>query len=530
MHIQYFIVGALVAIVVIVQVVYFFRNQSLIGQLSSLFPNDNKLSFSSEENTIVSQHTSENFKDTLYDINRYLKENKGQAADYQIIKEIVERDSLRIEEEVDTMLAIPLYLGLMATILGAAIGIVSFAWLDLSNLLSGESLSTEGIKTLLSDIGIAMLASFFGVLFTAMSTSSFKAARSNMLKQKHRFLSWIQATVMPNMVGDLASALAKMTQDLNNFNNTFAVNTRELQSTLSMVSGNYENQVKLLEAIEKIKIAKIASANIEVYDKLKDCTDELNTLSIHLGKSNEYVSKVVELNDRLGAIEERTRLSEELGDYFKHENEAIQERQGMMNSYVNNFDSKMRETFETLSESVEYSVSKLTDAFQRQVSTIESSIEDQQNSLARSLDDQSAVINNKIDQINDPFGGLKDVFKESLDNIKEIFQDQNKAVEQMLANQKEMLESQLSSQRDSFSKQLNQVPQQLNGLAGVIEKLNSTLAKQQESQNEEQETEQVSFLVKLFEKVNRCIVPVGVIGSFLLLLAILLVQLFDFKF
>ena len=83
----------------------------------------------------------------MHDINGYLNENKNTSADYQIIKEIVERDSQKIEEDVDTMLSPPLYLGLMATILGAAIGVVSFAWTDLGTLLTGTNIQVEGIKT-----------------------------------------------------------------------------------------------------------------------------------------------------------------------------------------------------------------------------------------------------------------------------------------------------------------------------------------------------------------------------------------------
>lgn len=69
-----------------------------------------------------------------------------------------------------------------------------------------------------------------------------------------------------------------MANDLNKFNSTFAENTKELKETLSQVTDNYDNQVKLLDAIDKIKIAKIAKANVEVYDKLQGCTEELERL------------------------------------------------------------------------------------------------------------------------------------------------------------------------------------------------------------------------------------------------------------
>ena len=43
----------------------------------------------------------------------------------------------------------------------------------LGTLLTGTNIQVEGIKTLLTDIGIAMIASFLGVMFTAISTQLF---------------------------------------------------------------------------------------------------------------------------------------------------------------------------------------------------------------------------------------------------------------------------------------------------------------------------------------------------------------------
>ena len=73
------------------------------------------------------------------------------------------------------------------------------------------------------------------------------------------------------MSDDLTGALTKMANDLNKFNSTFAENTKELKETLSQVTDNYDNQVKLLDAIDKIKIAKIAKASWTTESKPDIC-------------------------------------------------------------------------------------------------------------------------------------------------------------------------------------------------------------------------------------------------------------------
>ncbi|MCS2273412.1 hypothetical protein NXV38_03040 [Bacteroides caccae] len=412
-------------------------------------------------------------------------------------------------------------------------------------LLTGTNIQVEGIKTLLTDIGIAMIASFLGVMFTAISTSKYKEARGETLKMKNKFLSWIQTKVMPNMSDNLTGALTKMANDLNNFNSTFAENTKELKETLSQVTDNYDNQVKLLDAIDKIKIAKIAKANVEVYDKLQGCTEELERLFEHLGNSEEYIAQVVKLNSRLGDIEDRTRLSEELGNYFKSEIEYVQDRQGMMRQQMSSLDSVVQDALDNLGTSLAGSISNLTEVFQKQNQQVQALIEEQQESLSKALEDQRVAINNKIAEINDPFGGLKDTFKEveeqsrqGIESISSTFETQNTAIKEMLAAQKELLENEISTQRESLKLQFANVPSQMNELAKVMEKLNQTILTQQQKIDEQGNAIQTlasSIGTPLDSKGNtkrnwmNVAIAVGVCGSFIMLLAMLCVQVFDIK-
>ena len=312
MDIQYFIVAIIVLCVIAWQISSFMGNENRIKRIKNLFPSDNNcVVINTYDNTaIFNRDASGEFKETLDDINSYLDKNKNKTFDYHILKEIVDRNSQSLEDEVDTMLSTPLYLGLIATIFGIAFGVVVFAWKNLEGLLAGENMDPEGIKILLTDVGIAMAASLCGVLFTKISTAHFNEARTLMAKNKNKFLTWIQTDLMSKLSDDITGAIIKMTQDLNEFNSSFAQNTKELKETLHIVSDNYENQVKLLDTIDKIKITKIAQANIEVYDRLKGCTEELENLFTLFSDSETYVAKVIALNSKLGTVEERTKLSE----------------------------------------------------------------------------------------------------------------------------------------------------------------------------------------------------------------------------
>lgn len=538
MVIQYFIVSAIVIIVLIWQYKTYRENEGRIDDIKSLFPSSNNTNVvidvddDQEFTKLANESASGHFKDTLDDINSYLLYNKNKTYDYHILKEIVNRNSQSLEDEVDTMLTVPLYWGLIATIFGIAFGIVIFAWKDLANLLAGTNHDVSGIKILLTDVGIAMVASLAGVFFTKQSTAHYNKARTEMVKNKNRFLTWIQTELMSKLSDDITGALLKMTQDLNEFNRTFANNTRELKETLSTVKDNYKSQVKLLDAIDKIKINKIAQANIEVYDKLQGCTEELERLSEIIADSETYVSNVVELNDKLGSVDERTRLFEELGNYFKNEIEFVRDRQGMMRQQMSSVDSVLQDALSNLGDSISNNIADLTSKFQQQNDRIHLLIEEQQNSLVESLQKQQSAVNEKIGQIDNPFEGLKGTFEEGIKDIKDAFAEQNNAISEVLSSQKASLEVALNAQQQAIIRKLQETPGQLQAfsdLAKVLDKLSKTLDNQRQQSVAVVENGKVKDPQEqekgLMDAIQKYYIPVCAGGSFLSLLALLLMKL-----
>ena len=366
---QYFVVAIIVLLVIVWQTVSYSSIAKKNTRLLSLFPSNQDGSVVNKEDGVTSIQNDDadsDFEETIDDINAYLSKNKDKTFDYQIIKEIVERNAQSLEEEIDTLLSVPLYLGLMATIFGIAFGVVAFAWNDLANLLSGESINSEGIKILLTDVGIAMIASLAGVFYTKQATSKYNKAKTTMVKNKNKFLTWIQTELLSKLSDDITGALIRMTNDLNEFNSTFASNTHELKDTLSTVNSNYSGQIQLFEAIERLKINEIAQANIDVYNRLQGCTTELENLFRILSNSEAYVQNVVSLNENLGSIEERTQLFEELGNYFHSEIEFVKDRQGMMRQQMSGLDSVLQEALSNMGDSLGSSLQGLTGVLQQQ--------------------------------------------------------------------------------------------------------------------------------------------------------------------
>lgn len=85
--------------------------------------------------------TSGNILDNiLSSINNYLRRNKGAVADFNLIKDITDRNIDALEEEINTMLPVPLYIGLAGTMGGIIIGLLFMPKAGGTTFMAGEGI------------------------------------------------------------------------------------------------------------------------------------------------------------------------------------------------------------------------------------------------------------------------------------------------------------------------------------------------------------------------------------------------------
>lgn len=397
------------------------------------------------------------FRRIVSSLNTYLRKNKGATSDYHLMKDIVERNCDAKETEIDTQIPTPLYTGLMGTVLGIIVGVVFLissgglsALLDSDyDLVKGTTESSEiigrisdqkivdenkrviinenepidflkadklikyakenneeirlksddsgskGVSALLGGIALAMIASFFGILFTTIASYVFKKSKRKEEDGKDEFLSWIQSELLPQLSSDVSGTLVKMGQNLRDFNTTFSENTKELSATLDKVNESYRGQAEVLQSIKELRINEIATANITIYDKLKDSTQELGDVTQHiseysdqlskLGKylknSEKYLIQVKELNEKLDEGEERMKMIERLGQFFETELQQIQNRKSEMTKAVGIVDDALQEALIKMQENVG-----------KQFNELEKSSAMQQDILQEKLKETTALI------------------------------------------------------------------------------------------------------------------------------------------
>lgn len=155
-------------------------------------------------------------------VNNYLIRNKGMASDFSIIKDMVERNCTMIEDEIDTQTPFPLYIGLMCTMMGIIVGIVSISF-SAGGFAAFVENPVNHIGTLMNDVAAAMIASFFGILFT--TGISYRAKNTKKIVEEHKndFYSWFQTELMPIISRENASeGIRRLEDNLKKFNQTFS--------------------------------------------------------------------------------------------------------------------------------------------------------------------------------------------------------------------------------------------------------------------------------------------------------------------
>lgn len=406
--------------------------------LEQSFPENLDNTYIKNDQGIVTYHENPIFKTIIESLNGYIGKNKNSITDFHIIKDIVDRNADSAEEEISTQVPIPLYYGLMGTMAGIFIGIGYLVFTGGLNSLidntagNNADIGAKGINGLLGGVALAMFSSIVGIYLTTKGSIKLKNCKVNLEKNKNIFLSWIQAELLPKLSTDMTSALMRMTQNLTEFNSTFSQNTQELRETLSLVSDSFEEQVELLEAVRNLRITNIATANIAVYEKLKNCTNEIGQFAQYLQNVNGYISTVNALNEKLDMHETRTKAIEDMGAFFMTERANMTAWNGIAARSIGEVDSTMQELVENFKVSASDQFQGLSQHTIVQKETFERIADEQQQALLSRTAE--------IDIIVEELKGLNAV-KESLDVFTETSKEHNQKIDELIKTIKKTSQS-----------------------------------------------------------------------------------------
>ncbi|RZK03764.1 MAG: hypothetical protein EOO46_17695 [Flavobacterium sp.] len=406
MNTFYLIELAVTLVVVYFQFSFFTRTRTKISGYASIFPSkelDSDFIVRKEVNGVEvellkedSTNNSESFQKMLISINRYLVKNKG-AVDFSIIKSIVERLIQAKENEIASMVSLPLYIGLMGTFAGIILGLIRIAFFG--------GITDANINAFIGGILIAMAASLCGLVLTVANNSgAFKKSKTICDDRKNSFFNFLQVELLPHLGNSLFDALDRLKVNIHQFNEKFSnsVNKFDTNFTANIwhlkesVEGLAENidpiientqlQKEFLQSIKSIGYNRMAEANLKVFTVMKqagpqfvDFIQKQKELNDSIGKAAQFVSTIENVMNRVKMFE----------DSINRLGERIDNADYMSSDLLKKVERKMTELdnqFEVLKQHSQKSSSDINEFFEREYSKVQQLVGHIRNEVERALD------------------------------------------------------------------------------------------------------------------------------------------------
>lgn len=391
---------------------------------------------------------SESSKDILSAINNYLLRNKGVVSDFNIIKDIVDRNIDNEEDTINSNLPIPLYLGLIGTMLGIIIGLIAMPSLGASfgeptaTVNSNEAL--KGVDVLLGGVKVAMIASVIGLLLTTINSFLFYNIRQKTEVEKNNFFTFIQTRLLPILSRNTASSLQTLQANLLKFNEGFSQNMSHFEGVIKEVRSSFESQLQVVEELKRIDVSNMAKYNISVMKEINSSFSKLKELSEYLNNVNGFLKNTERLNFTVS-----TQL----------------DKVGQIATIVDNFDTNAKHIVDG-SKYLQHHFSdfeKREQAISNKMADFDSSTGEMVDSLKKSFEERMKSFNEKDVEIN---SGFEKLFKDLKEMTTKVFDDESKNIA--------TIKKDLAQVSDSVN-QIKSLPSEMGSLNNTVKKQDSTI-------------------------------------------------------
>ena len=301
-------------------------------------------------------------KEVVKTINDYLRKNKGNAADFHLIKNIVDRHLDTVDEEINHMLPVPLYFGLAATMVGIICGLLS-----LDGSIAAYAF-VNSIGHLIYSIKFAMGCSLIGLLMTTyLSSLTYRKAKSEMEKQKNLFLNILQTQLLPHLNEDAVATLMNMQTNLQLFNTNFEQNIEGFSGIMDEIHRAFDSQVQLVQQMQRMDMVQMAQFNSNVLAQLQACMGEFQNFTRYLHQMNEFVSKTTELTNSVNAQLETTDAVKQISSSLRSNINRNQTVMKALQSFLEKVDASS--AIITASNSIDEAVAEAMNTLRGHVNT-----------------------------------------------------------------------------------------------------------------------------------------------------------------
>lgn len=404
---------AIVAVIIVLQLVVFTRNNAAIRRLKRIYPAIAVLEAKEMELAPAEEGLSPTamqivstkkftpiFKEIVRTTNAYLRKNRG-AADFDILKEMAEDKEGSLEKAIDANIALPLYIGLLCTFIGVIIGLVKIMTVGVSD---------AAIQSFVGGVLIGMIGSAMGLALTTRSNYLFKDSKKKRDGDRYEYLSFLRAQILPAL--KLEPETAPEQQEAS------VVEIRERLSAFHHGFANY--QANMNESLAET--LRLFSELKTVFERIRHLEAGLGTLGNALEHNDQLIEKQVAYIDEYAQKAEA--FTNILGEHFSKVNAKLNE---MSDKGVKDLDGSIRAAYAKMDQYLEDlengdASKKFIDHLEHELTTIKGEMAQLQ---IQSVDINKNILKHleKDDQINLRISQQMEAMNA---NMKQVLLDQEK--------------------------------------------------------------------------------------------------------
>lgn len=405
-----------------------------------------------------SERQNKIFSKILYSINTYLLRNKGATSDFNLIKDITERNADAVEEDINITISIPLYLGLMGTMLGIVIGLFSMS--DLSQALTsrpGEDPLGQGITVLLGGVKIAMIASFTGLALTTLNSGFFfKGSKSLVEANKNEFYTFIQTELLPVINQSMAATFESFQRNLFTFNGEFTNNLNKLSGIFNTNFEALVLQESVLAKIEKIDVATVAKYNVNVLKELQSSMEEFEKFNTHASNINSSLDNSTTLVARISDVLARTESLQKIADNLDDKLTQSQTLLDFLSKHFEILEDYKQHTNNSISEvgfSISETFSQLKEHIENSSRTVKEFTVEELDLLRKALSESKTDLDQlqHLETINQDVSQFKDSAASQSERIRMLLQDLNNNFEKSIVTLQSIERSSLALRKKGLA-------------------------------------------------------------------------------
>ena len=411
---------------------FFFRLKNGFKLFSPEIPAKAKFSIATESDKLYTNSNHPYLFKMLQHINMYLVKNKGALTDFNLIRDIINRSIESKEEDINSSVPTPLYLGLAATMLGIIFGLIAMPLSNLDEVQNADML----IKPVIEGVKYAMIASVIGLILTTfLSIFVFRRAKRFLDEDKYDFVSFLEINLLPTMYRGEQSAIVGLNARLDSFGRELAPVITKLEQVVQNSSETVRQEVDLIKRIEELDIRKMTSDSTLIFEKLSSLMGSFEkfagyyqSLNASLGNTvklnqniEQLISKTDQVDDIARKMGETVKMNNQLTEFLSSHFQEIANHQQALTSQVNQADAVLRNAIEKLALTVENEIEKMNQLVVEMQPKLEKAYQ-------KSIEGLNSETQNNIRQISESFEKSREKFNH-LDHLPGIVQNMERTLE-----------------------------------------------------------------------------------------------------